>query len=135
MILVDTNILIDIVTGDPVWADWSRLQLDAARAIDEIAINEVVYAEICAGYRRHEQVDRLVARTGIALTRTTRPALFLAGRAFHHYRRAGGTRTGVLPDFFIGALAYVSGAKLLTRDPRPYRTYFPGVELIAPDHC
>lgn len=133
MILVDSNVIIDVVARDPVWADWSRLHLDAAGAVDEIAINEVVYAELCAGYRDHEEVNRLVTRTGLVLTRTSRPALFLAGQAFRRYRRAGGVRTGVLPDFFIGALALVNRAKVLTRDPRRYRTYFQGIELIAPD--
>jgi hypothetical protein len=132
MILVDTNILIDLVGRDPVWAQWSRQQLDAAAATDEMAVNDVVYAELSAGYRRYEQVDEFIARAGLALVRTPRQALFVAGKAFQRYRRAGGPRTGVLADFFIGAHAIVSNARLLTRDPRRYRSYFPGIELIAP---
>ena len=132
MILVDTNVILDVVGRDPVWWDWSRSQLNAAERTDELAINEVVYAELAAGYRQYGDVDALIDSSGLALTRTPRPALFVAGKAFQRYRRAGGTRTGVLPDFFIGAHAIVSDATLLTRDPRRYRTYFPGIDLIAP---
>src|SRR5438094_8776690 len=132
MILVDTNVLVDVFGRDPVWADWSRLQLNAAATIGEIAINDTVYAELSAGYRRFEEVDALIARARIALVRTPRPALFLAGKAFQRYRAAGGARTGVLPDFFIGAHAAVEGWPLLTRDAGRYRSYFPKVTLIAP---
>lgn len=133
MILVDTSIIVDVIGRDPVLADWSRMRLNAAATTDELAINDVVYAELSAGYRRWEEVDRFIAQAGFALMRTPRPALFLAGKAFQQYRRAGGARTGVLPDFFIGAHAIVDDAKLLTRDPRRYRTYFPGISLIAPN--
>ena|SRR5271155_1226270 len=132
MILIDTNVILDVIGRDPVWADWSRAQLNAAAATDEIAINDVVYAELSAGYQGYGDVDIFVARAGFALMRTPRPALFLAGKAFQRYRRAGGVRTGVLPDFFIGAHAIISDAKLLTRDPRRYRAYFPGITLITP---
>jgi predicted nucleic acid-binding protein len=133
MILLDTNVIVDVVARDPVWADWSRVQLNLAETTDGVAINDVVYAELSGAYRRYEDVDRLIAEAGFALLRTPRAALFLAGKAFQQYRRAGGARTGVLPDFFIGAHAIVGEAKLLTRDPRRYRTYFPGIELIAPN--
>ena len=133
MILADTNVLLDVFGRDPVWADWSRQQLNAAATIGEIAINDTVYAELSAGYRRFEEVDALIGRAGIVLVRTPRPALFLAGKVFQRYRAAGGARTGVLPDFFIGAHAVVSESPLITRDVRRYRTYFPGLALIAPD--
>lgn len=132
MILVDTNVLIDLLSRDPVWAEWSRLQLNALEATDTLAINEIVYAELSPGYRSHEDLDTFIGRTHLALVQTPRPALFIAGKVFRQYRRGGGTRTGVLPDFFIGAHAMVNNTKLLTRDPRRYRTYFPGIELIAP---
>jgi predicted nucleic acid-binding protein len=132
MILVDTNVILDVVGRDPAWTDWSRMQLNAA-ARDEIAINEVVYAELSAGYQRFQNLDEFITRAGFALISTPRPALFLAGKAFQRYRRAGGVRTGVLADFFIGAHALVANAPLITRDPRRYRTYFPGIELITPN--
>jgi predicted nucleic acid-binding protein len=132
MIFIDTNILLDVVTNDPAWADWSKLQLDAAALRDHLSVNEVVYAELSAGYTTIEQVEDVLELVGITVAPMSRPALFMAGRVFQEYRRRGGSRTGVLPDFFIGAQAAVSGAQLITRDARRYRAYFPAVELIAP---
>ena len=132
MIFVDTNVIVDVVGHDPVWADWSRLQLNAAAGTAAIAINDVVYAELSVGYRHRRDVDSFLGQVGFAVMRTSRAALFLAGKAFQRYRRAGGMKTSVLPDFFIGADAVVRDATLLTRDPRRYLTYFPGIVLIAP---
>jgi predicted nucleic acid-binding protein len=125
MILADTNVLVDVVDNDPNWADWSQRQLEAAAASDELAINAVVYAELSVGYRRIRDLDAMLAAAGIVVTPIPRPALFLAGKAFQRYRRAGGTKTGVLADFFIGAHAVIEDAALLTRDTSRYRTYFP----------
>jgi hypothetical protein len=133
MILVDTNALLDVVTRDPEWAEWSKRQLDAAALRDRLAINPVVYAELSAGFETIEQVEVVLGLVGITVVQMTRPALFLAGRVFQEYRRRGGIRTGVLADFFIGAQAAVIGATLITRDASRYRTYFPTVELVAPD--
>lgn len=132
MILIDTNVILDVIGRDPVWAEWSRLQLNAAASTQSLAINDVVYAELSAGYRHYAEVDAFIAAAGFVLMRTPRLALFLAGKASERYRRAGGPRTGVLPDFFIGAHAIASDARLLTRDPRRYLAYFPGIELITP---
>jgi predicted nucleic acid-binding protein len=133
MILVDTNVILDVIGRDPAWVDWSRLQLNAAAATEELAINDVVYAELSAGYRHYREVDAFITNAGFALVRTPPLALFLAGKAFQRYRRSGGPRTGVLPDFFIGAHAIASDAKLLTRDARRYSAYFPGIRLITPN--
>jgi len=133
MTLVDTNILLDIATNDPKWATWSLGRLDAAAIRGPVLINAVVYAELSIGYARIEEVDKVLADVDLKLAETPRPALFLAGKAFQLYRARGGARTGVLPDFFIGAHAAVARFSLLTRDPRRYRAYFPGVELIAPE--
>ena len=133
MILVDSNVLIDLVTADPVWADWSRRQLNRMSIEDELAINDMVYAELSVRYPRIEDLDAFVSGSGLRLSPTPRHALFLAGKAFERYRAAGGIRTGVLLDFFIGAHASVTHSQLITRDLRRYRTYFPGVKLIAPD--
>lgn len=133
MILVDTNVLLDLVTDDRRWADWSQRQLEAASLRDELAINAVVYAELSVAFERIEELDGVLATTGVVLADMPRPALFLAGKAFQRYRGRGGAKTGVLPDFFIGAHAAVSGVPLLTRDVGRYRSYFPTVTLIAPD--
>lgn len=132
MILVDTNVLLDIATNDPIWANWSIENLDAAATLDSVVINGVVYSEFSVGYERIEEVDRLLADVEIGWAEIPREALFLAGKAFQAYRRQGGGRTGVLPDFFIGAHAAVSSMTLLTRDAARYRTYFPKIRLIAP---
>jgi len=132
MTLVDTNVLLDIVTADPNWADWSIRQLDAASLQGPVVINDVVYAELSVRFATIEAVDTLLADADIEITAMPRAALFLAGKVFLRYRANRGTRTGVLPDFFIGAHAAVSRLTLLTRDARRYRTYFPSLQLSAP---
>ena len=93
----------------------------------------MIYAELSIGFRRIEEVDAMLDTTGLRLEPIPRPALFLAGKAFRQYRRAGGAQTGVLPDFFIGAHAAVAKAPLLTRAAGRYRTYFPTVKVVAPE--
>tara|TARA_R110002049_G_scaffold177144_2_gene344235 strand:+ start:891 stop:1304 length:414 start_codon:yes stop_codon:yes gene_type:complete len=130
--LVDTNVLLDLVTDDPQFADWSIAQLEAASLVGPLLINDVIYAELSVRYDSKEQLDAFIS--GIGLKREPIPdaALFLAGKVFRKYRKAGGTRSGVLPDFFIGAHAAVRGLPLLTRDLGRYRSYYPTVEIIVP---
>ena len=132
MILVDSNVLIDVITQDPVWCDWSLAQLRAARARDKLTINAVVYAEIVVPYESMEDLDAFLKPTGIAISDLSAHAAFIASRAFMQYRASKGSRTGVLPDFFIGAQAQAEGWPLLSRDATRYRRYFPTVELISP---
>jgi predicted nucleic acid-binding protein len=132
VILVDTNVLLDLVTDDPDWSEWSLARLEEAALDGPIFINDIVYAETSIRYDRIEDLDAMLARAMIEIAPTPRSALFLAGKAFRRYRAAGGSRTGVLPDFFIGAHAAIEGWPLLTRDATRYRRYFPKVALIAP---
>ncbi len=132
MTLVDTNVLLDLVTGDPNWADWSIAQLEAASLAGPLLINDVVYAELSVRYDSMEDLEIFLNQTGIEMAPIPRAALFLAGKVFAQYRRSDGKRTGVLPDFFIGSHAAVSGLPLLTRDIGRYRTYFPSLVLITP---
>jgi len=132
MLLVDSNVLIDVLEDDPVWADWSIQQLRAQSQVHELAINPVIYAELSLAFSHFEALDEAVSNLGLTLLELPRPALFLAGKAFASYRRAGGKKGNVLPDFFIGAHAAVAKLPLLTRDITRYRRYFPTVELIAP---
>ena len=132
MTLVDTNVLLDLVTDDAVWSDWSLARLEEAALAGPVLINDVVYAESSIRYARIEDFDAMLSEAVIEIAPISRSALFLAGKAFQQYRAAGGVRTGVLPDFFIGAHAAIEGWPLLTRDARRYRTYFPKVALIAP---
>ncbi|MGC0055675.1 type II toxin-antitoxin system VapC family toxin (plasmid) [Brucella pituitosa] len=133
MTLVDTNVLLDLVTDDPQWADWSIGQLETASLTGPLLINDVIYAELAVRYERIEDLDQFIETAGLQITSFPREALFLAGKVFTRYRRAGGSRTGVLPDFFIGAHAAVQKIPLLTRDVGRYRTYFPTVVLVTPN--
>ncbi|MEO5326402.1 type II toxin-antitoxin system VapC family toxin [Mesorhizobium sp. CC13] len=133
MTLVDTNVLLDLVTDDPHWADWSINQLEACSLRGPLLINDVVYAELAVRYARIEDLEAFVDQAGLEIVPMPREALFLAGKAFTQYRRAGGSRTGVLPDFFIGAHAAVAELPVLTRDVGRYRSYFPLLTLITPD--
>lgn len=132
MTLVDTNVLLDLSTDDPRWADWSIQQLDAAAMRGPLIVKEISYAELSVRFARIEDVDRFLVTGGFTMAATPREALFLAGKAFQSYRTRGGKRTGVLPDFLIGAHAAVRELPLLTRDLGRYRTYFPTVSLIFP---
>lgn len=102
MVLIDSNIVLDIVTNDEHWFEWSRAQLEDAALAGVLTINDIVYAEVSIGYDNVERVDELVLEMGLAIAPMPREALFLAGKVFQRYRAAGGARRGVLPDFFIG---------------------------------
>ncbi|OHV80861.1 type II toxin-antitoxin system VapC family toxin [Ensifer sp. LCM 4579] len=132
MTFIDTNVLLDVVTDDDNWADWSIAQLEAASLNGPLLINDLVYAELSVRYDRVEDLEVFLEEAGLEMTPIPRAALFLAAKVFTQYRRAGGSRTGVLPDFFIGAHAAVSQLPLLTRDIGRYRTYFPSLSLITP---
>jgi predicted nucleic acid-binding protein len=131
-VLVDTNVILDIVTNDPVWKPWSLGQLNGLAINNQLAINDVIFAELAPGFDRFEQVDALVDDMGLVARPLTRAALFLAGKVHQRHRQRAGAKVGVLPDFFIGAQAATEDLKLLTRDARRYRAYFPTVELITP---
>jgi hypothetical protein len=133
MLLVDTNVIVDVWQKDVHWWEWSVAQLRSQSLVHELAINPVVYAELSLGFQSIENLDREIDALELNLCEPPRAALFLAGQAFREYRRAGGRRTGVLGDFFIGAHAAVLGCGLLTRDVTRYRKYFPTVELVTPD--
>lgn len=132
MTLIDTNVVIDILTKDSRWASWSAARLEEAHRGGRPVINGVCYAELAANLDTETELQSALEALGIELERTPLTALFVAGRAFKRYRAAGGPRTNILPDFFIGAHAQVAQMPILTRDVRRFRTYFPDVELIAP---
>ncbi len=133
MLLVDTNVLVDIFQNDPDWADWSVRQLRAQAQAHELAIDPIIYAELSLSFESVAALDRAVAGLGLQFRDLPRPALFLAARAFAQYRRAGGTKGNVLSDFFVGAHAAVIGCGIITRDARRYRSYFPRVRLLVPE--
>ncbi|RPI57381.1 MAG: PIN domain-containing protein [Lysobacterales bacterium] len=132
MVLVDTNVVVDVWQDHAEWYGWSAAQLRAQSQVHELAINPIIYAELSLSYESIETLDARVADLKLALLELPRAALFLAGQALRKYRRAGGSKSGVLPDFFIGAHAAVLGCAILTRNAGRYRSYFPTVELVAP---
>ena len=131
--LVDSDILLDVATDDPTWADWSSQALEAAANESLLAINALIYAEVSIGFERIEQLEQAIPSNTFRREPLPYEAAFLAGKTFLKYRRRGGQRTSPLPDFYIGAHAAVSGFRILTRDPRRYRTYFPTVDIISPE--
>lgn len=133
MTLVDTNVLLDLTGTDTTWADWSQRMLEAAALAGPIAINDIVFAELSVGFGRVEDCEAFLDSIGVVGLPMPRGALFLAGKVFRDYRRRGGARSGVLPDFFIGAHAAHDDLPLLTRDPRRYRANFPTLAVLAPD--
>ncbi|MFZ5485101.1 MAG: type II toxin-antitoxin system VapC family toxin [Pseudomonadota bacterium] len=132
MLLVDTNVLVDVLENDPDWVDWSIGQMRAQAKVHRLAINPIIYAELSLTFSNVEALDNVIESLALTLLEVPRPALFLAGKAFVRYRRLGGTKSNVLGDFFIGAHAAVSGFAVLTRDSRRYAAYFPSVTLITP---
>lgn len=131
-VLVDSNVLLDVFTEDPEWSAWSGQALADCAERSQLAINPLVYAEISIRFERIEELeDALPARDFVRLPLPWEAA-FLAGKCFVRYRRRSGRRRSPLPDFYIGAHAAVAGLTLLTRDATRYRTYFPGLEIIAP---
>jgi predicted nucleic acid-binding protein len=131
-VLVDANVILDVVTDDPRWAEWSSNQLSRAADGSRLAINPIIYAEVSVGYERIEDLDAVLRPVDFLRLPLPYEAGFLAGKCFLRYRQAGGASRSPLPDFYIGAHAAVEGLPLLTRDARRYRTYFPHLALIAP---
>jgi predicted nucleic acid-binding protein len=131
-VIVDSNVLLDVVTDDPTWGAWSSQSLE--RAADEaiLLINALIYAEVSIGFDSIEALEEALPPDLYRRERLPYEAAFLAGKAFLRYRAAGGARRSPLPDFYIGAHAAIAGYRLLTRDQTRYRTYFPTLELIAP---
>jgi predicted nucleic acid-binding protein len=130
--LIDSSVVLDIVTDDPAWGDWSADALAQARDDGRLVINPIVYAEVSTGFKRIEDLDETIPASDFEREPLPYQAGFVAGKAFLIYRKRGGVRHSPLPDFYIGAHAAVSGYRLLTRDASRFRTYFPSVELIAP---
>jgi predicted nucleic acid-binding protein len=130
--LVDTNVLLDVLTEDPMWLGWSSTALTEAAEVGPLWINPIIYAEVSVRFARIEDVEAVLPPQDYRRAQLPWEAAFLAGKAFIQYRRSGGTKTSTLPDFYIGAHAAVADVVLLTRDSGRYRTYFPTVQLVTP---
>ena len=132
-VLVDSNVLLDVLTEDQRWLQWSSAALERCGDESVLVINPIIYAEVSIGFDRIEDLDDALPVESFERVPLPYEAVFLAGKCFLTYRRRGGSRRSPLPDFYIGAHAAVHDMALLTRDPKRYRTYFPSLRLIAPD--
>ena len=133
MVLVDTNVLVDWLTSDPDWGEWSADQLDRYRVAEGLAINPLIFAEVAADYQSEDETERALPIKWFQRLALPYNAAFLAGQAFRRYkRREKGQKRSPMPDFYIGAHAEVAGLRLLTRDVPRFRTYFPSVALLTP---
>ncbi len=128
--LVDTNVLIDVITRDRTWGAWAENALRDAAERSTLAINPIIFAEVSMKFDRIEDTD--AALVDFAREPLPYEAGFLAGKAFLAYRRRGGVKRSPMPDFYVGAHAVIGGMDLLTRDAARYRTYFPALTIVAP---
>jgi predicted nucleic acid-binding protein len=131
-VLVDSNVILDVFTNDPNWADWSDSVLEEYSNVSTLYINSIIYSEISIGFNRIEDLESAIIKAGFQMLGFPKEALFLAGKAFLEYKKKRGARSSPLPDFFIGAQAAVLNLALITRDVPRYRSYFPTVNLISP---
>lgn len=131
-VLVDSNILLDIVTDDPVWGDWSAEALSDCAEYADLVINPIIFAELSVGYSTIEGLEAALPQNAYRREQLPWEAAFLAGKCFVTYRKRGGSKSSPLPDFYIGAHAAIANLALLTRDAQRYRTYFPKLEVLAP---
>ncbi len=132
-VLVDSNVILDLTTEDPKWCDWSSEMLATCADEAELVINPLIYSEASIGFQTIEEVEDILSPGAFRRESLPWEAAFLVGKCFLKYRRAGGRRRSPLPDFYIGAHAAIKGYRLLSRDARRYRTYFPRLDLLAPD--
>jgi hypothetical protein len=132
-VMVDSNVLLDVLTEDPAWFEWSSRSLEQCAEDHVLVINPIIYAEVSIGFDRIEDLDAALPESMVERRPIPLDAAFLAGKCFLKYRRLGGRKRSTLPDFFIGAHAAVQKMALLTRDASRYRTYFPRLRLICPE--
>jgi predicted nucleic acid-binding protein len=129
---VDSNVILDVLTEDAIWCDWSSTMLAEAARAAPLAINPIIYAEVSIRFDRIEDLDEALPEAYYRRLPLPFEAGFLSGQCFVKYRRRGGTRRSPLPDFYIGAHAAIAGLTLLTRDAKRYRSYFPTLRIVAP---
>lgn len=130
--LVDSNVILDVLTEDADWGDWSAAMLAEAARAGTLAINPIIYAEVSIRFDRIEELDEALPAAYYRRLALPFEAGFLSGQCFAKYRRRGGTRRSPMPDFYIGAHAALADLTLLTRDAKRYRSYFPTLRIVAP---
>ena len=132
MVLVDSNIWLDIFEPRSEWFDWSSQTMAQLLPSEPLAINPLIFAELCYGFETEVEVEQAMAAFPFKRLELPYAAAFRASRAFRLYKKNKGQKRSPMPDFYIGAHAEVAGLKLLTRDVPRFRTYFPSVALLTP---
>lgn len=132
MILVDSNVILDIFTQDKKWYEWSSLTVEHWANLTTLAINPIIYTEVSIRFTSIEELNESLSSEIFKRIDLPWEAAFLAGKSYLQYRKQGGNKSSPLPDFYIGAHAAVSGLRLMTRDSARYKTYFPSIEVICP---
>ncbi len=130
--LLDSSVLIDVFTRDPVWFEWSSAAIATAWRTSAVFINPIIFAEVSSTFADLDDCERHLPPSLLRRAPLPYSAGFLAARAFVAYRRRGGAKTSPLPDFYIGAHAVVQNLTLVTRDASRFGTYFPTLRVIAP---
>ena len=130
--LVDSDVLLDVLTEDPTWFDWSSAAIESHAEHSMLVIEPFIYEEVSIRFERIEEPEEALPATMFRRDALPWEAAFLAGKCFLQYRRRGGAKHSPLPDFYIGAHAAVAGMTLLSRDEGRYRTYFPSLDILTP---
>ena len=133
MILVDSNVIIDMFEPASAWFGWSQPML-VSLADDGPFIDPIIVAEIGSRFRTLDDLSEALETLALPIVGLSLHASWLAGQAYLAWVRNGGRRGAMLPDLLIGAHASAESARILTRDPRRFRTYFPELELITPEN-
>lgn len=131
-VIVDSNVIIDVITKDKIWYEWSSRQLRNLVETDVLIINQIIYSEVSIGFTNIEDLEEALPSDMFIRENLPWEAAFLAGKCFLDYRRNSGVKSSPLPDFYIGAHAAVTKRTLLTRDKRRYKNYFPNIKIISP---
>jgi predicted nucleic acid-binding protein len=131
--LVDSNVILDVIDTDESWGVWSADRVRDAADAGTIIINPIVFAEVSMGFADLTELDQRLSHMDVHREALPWDAAFTAGKVHALYRQQAGLRDRTLPDFLIGAHSLVKKYRLLTRDPRRYRQYFPALDIIAPD--
>ena|SRR3989338_1099017 len=131
-VLVDSCVILDIMTEDPKWFEWSSEMIEEQASRSTLLINPIIYAEVSVGFKKIEELEAVISQTFFKRTPLPWEAAFLAGKVFFQYRRSGGQRALPLPDFFIGAHAVIENFYLLTRDTKRFQHYYPTLQILSP---